>query len=219
MTAFKTLSAAEFDALIQRVERARDNQSYLSAEDLDLVLDALLSLATMQGNLADKDITITKLKKLAGIVRASETLTGETQKRRKHRTTKIHNTPVEKIKPVVCYHAHEALHKGMVCPECGYGKLAKYSPATFLRIIGQSPFVTEQHVMERLRCNACGVYFDAEVPEDVTQDGSPYQQYGFSARTLMAVGKFFSGNPYYRQGSLQQMLGVPLSASTICDQV
>ena len=34
----------------------------------------------------------------------------------------------------------------------------------------------------------------------------------------MAVAKFFSGTPYYRQGSLQDMLGVSIAASTIFDQ-
>jgi hypothetical protein len=35
----------------------------------------------------------------------------------------------------------------------------------------QSPFVPEQHVMERLRCNTCGAYFTAQMPEEVLADG------------------------------------------------
>jgi hypothetical protein len=33
------------------------------------------------------------------------------------------------------------------------------------------PFVPEQHVMERLRCNTCGAYFTAQMPEEVLADG------------------------------------------------
>ncbi|WP_238930165.1 hypothetical protein [Vibrio vulnificus] len=40
--------------------------------------------------------------------------------------------------------------------------------------------------MERLRCNACGQYFKATLPDDVVEDGGPSQKYGYSARTLMA---------------------------------
>jgi hypothetical protein len=105
-----------------------------------------------------------------------------------------------------------------VCPECEKGKLYKYEPATFLRITGQSPFVPEQHVMERLRCNTCGAYFTADLPDDVQQDGASGQKYGYTARTLMALGKFYAGTPYYRQGSLQSLLGVHITASTIWDQ-
>lgn len=57
--------------------------------------------------------------------------------------------------------------------------------------------------MERFRCNACGAYYTANLPEDVLADGEMGQEYGYSARALMAIHKYFAGLPYYRQGSLQ----------------
>jgi transposase len=91
-------------------------------------------------------------------------------------------------------------------------------PATSLRVTGQPPFAATQHVLEQLRCNACGAYFTAELPEEVLKDGPRAQQYGYSARALMAIYKNLTGMPYFRQQSLQQVMGVSISASTLYDQ-
>jgi hypothetical protein len=72
--------------------------------------------------------------------------------------------------------------------------------------------------MERLRCSACGVYFTASLPEEVLADGDANQKYGYKARSIMGVSKFFAGTPYYRQGSVQDLVGVPIAASTFFDQ-
>ncbi|EGU37797.1 transposase [Vibrio ichthyoenteri ATCC 700023] len=136
------------------------------------------------------------------------------QKRPKPKVTKL-NSPV---KPKVIQHTLDSLNKGELCPECQQGKLYKYEPATLLRITGQSPFVPDQHIMERLRCNACGEYFTAKLPDKVIEDGEPGQKYGYSARSLMALHKFFAGAPYHRQESTQALMGVKLTASTIFDQ-
>ena len=95
----------------------------------------------------------------------------------------------------------------------------KTEPGSLLRITGQSPFIPEQHVMERLRCNACGAYATAPLPEEVLNDGDSNQKYGYSARSLMAIHKYFAGLPFYRQGSIQKLLGVKITASTVFDQV
>ena len=44
------------------------------------------------------------------------------------------------------------------------------------------------------------------------------QKYGYSARSIMGIAKFGMGSPYYRQGAMQNLLGVPITASTIFDQ-
>ncbi len=49
-------------------------------------------------------------------------------------------------------------------------------------------------------------------------DGSSNQKYGYSARSLMGISKYYAGSPFYRQGSLQDLLGVSISASSIFDQ-
>ena len=214
----KDIDPDELDALIARVREAKEHKLALGPDDCQLLLDALLTLATMHERLADNDVTIGKLQKLVGMVRSSETL-GEQLKAGKPKRQQRRKKPTAPtVKPKVNHHKIEHVCKGDICPECGKGKLYKYEPATLLRITGQSPFVPEQHVMERLRCNACGAYFTAELPEEVKADGDAGQKYGFSARTMMVLGKFFAGSPYYRQGSLQGLIGVSLSASTIWDQ-
>jgi transposase len=214
---FNDIDSDALDALIKRVEEAQKHELALSPEDCQLLLDALLTLATMHENLASKDVTISKLRKLAGMIKSSESLGTQvgSDKQRKTRRKKPKPPPVT---PDVKPHKLDHLCKGDECPECKKGKLHKYEPATFLRITGQSPFVPEQHVMERLRCNTCGAYFTADLPDDVLADGEKHQKYGYSARSIMGVAKFFAGTPYYRQGSLQDLLGVSIAASTLFDQ-
>ena len=217
------------DALLERVSEAQKHNLALSSEDYQLLIDALLMLAQVQTKLSAKDVTISKLRKLAGIVASSEKLKSNLAQQRGQRngTSSTHTGSNQNQKksqsaptqPSVVHHKHEDLKKGDSCPECPIGKLYKVEPATFLRIVGQCPFHPEQHVRERLRCNACAAYFTAEMDQSSAQDGEQGQKYGFTARSVMALSKFGMGSPYYRQGELSQHLGVHVSASTIFDQV
>lgn len=222
---FTDIDGEELDGLIQRVQEATEHNLALSPQDCQVLLKALKTLAALQERLSDNDITLHKLRKLVGMVRSSETMDtllgqgGKTNKKRGQKRPKPRNTkPGAPVKPKVTQHKLDGLSKGDLCPECQQGKLYKYEPATMLRISGQSPFVPEQHVMERLRCNACGQYFTAKLPSEVVEDGEPGQKYGYSARSLMALHKFFAGAPYYRQESIQALMGVKLTASTVFDQ-
>ena len=224
--AFNDIDSEELDALILRVRDAKEHNLALSPEDCQLLLDALLTLASVQERLSSKNITLQKLRKLVGMVKSSERLseqltgsTGNSAKKKRQRKSSNRRKPArQKVKPEVRHHSLETLNKGDNCPECAMGKLYKYEPATLLRISGQSPFTPVQHVMERLRCNTCGAYFTAPQPEDVLADGEASQKYGYSARSLMGISKYYAGSPFYRQGSLQDLLGVPITASTIFDQ-
>ena len=221
--AFTDIDGQALDALIARVSEAKDNQLALSGEDCQLLLDALVTLASMQDRLASHDVTVHKLRKLLGIEKSSEKqkdVIKKPKKTTKRSPSKRHNdegfTPV---KPSVVIHPLSDLNKGDECPECVSGKVYKTDPGSFLRITGHSPFTPEQHIMERYRCNTCGAYFTADLPETVLADGSASQKYGYSARALMAIYKYFAGLPFYRQGSIQKLLGVNLTASTVFDQV
>lgn len=220
---YSDIDSQKLDALIQRVSEAKEHNLALTPEDCQLLIDALLTLASMQENLASNNITIHKLKKLVGMVKSSEKLCSSlAQGNAKKSNKKKHNntdSPVAKTKPTVVHHQQKDLVKGNKCPECDSGKLYKYEPATLLRIVGQSPFQSEQHVMERLRCNACGLYFTAPLPVDVLRDGGANQKYGYSARSIMGISKFGMGSPYYRQESMQDLLGVPITASSVFDQI
>jgi transposase len=220
---FTDIDGEELDALIARVTEAKDNNLALSPEDCQLLLDALTTLASMQDNLAAHGTTIHKLRKLLGIERSSEKHSDladeKPPKASKKNRKKSPDDDFAQVKPAVVHHPLPDMKKGDTCPECLVGKVYKTEPGNFLRITGQSPFTPEQHVMERLRCNTCGAYFTAPLPEDVLKDGSATQKYGYTARSLIAIHKFFAGLPFYRQGSMQKLMGVKLTASTSLDQV
>ena len=224
MSDVHTLSEAELDGLMSRINDAVEHELALSVEDMQLLLQALVMLTELQQHLSEQDMTLHKLRKLAGIVKSSEKLSavlpkdnssGKRDKRtQKNKRKNNHNDAVihERCKPGI------DLEKGQTCPECERGKLYKYAPAVVLRISGQTPLKSTQHILERLRCNASGAYFTADVPDEVKQDGAINQQYGYRARALMAVQRYFAGAPFYRQQSLQQLFGMPVSASTVFDQ-
>jgi len=73
-TQHSDIDSQELDALIQRVSEAKEHNLALTPEDCQLLIDALLTLASMQENLASNSITIHKLKKLVGMVKSSENL-------------------------------------------------------------------------------------------------------------------------------------------------
>jgi len=222
--AFEELSEAELDGLIERVKQAAEHHLALSGEDLRLLLNALLMLAQLQARMADQDITLYKLRKLAGIVSASEKLSAvlpqasKPAKKPKQESGKEPKAAPERVIHERCTHRIEGLEKGQRCPECERGTLYKYDPAVVLRISGQTPLRSTEHLLERLRCNTCGAYFTASVGEEFEQDGPAEQRYGYSARALMAIQKYFAGSPFYRQQTLQQLFGMPVSASTVFDQ-
>ncbi|NRA68674.1 MAG: transposase [Pseudobacteriovorax sp.] len=88
----------------------------------------------------------------------------------------------------------------------------------FVRISCNPPMKAEVYVKSRLRCNLCGKVYTADLPPEVKSDGNGSQCYGYSARSLMALLKYFSGFPFYRQQSLHGILGVPVTASSVFDQ-
>lgn len=224
MSKFREITDAELDALIERVNEAIAHNLSLSLDDLRLLLDALVMLAHLQERLADHDITLQKLRKLAGIVKSSEQLkdvvpeaaqSPSSRRRKKKPAAKTQPPPVIHQR---CHHPLEGLVAGQQCPECLRGKLYKFEPAVVLRISGQTPLTSTQHSLQRLRCNTCGAYFTADLSAEAKQDGTAEQQYGHSARALMGIQKYFMGAPFYRQQTLQQLLGFPVSASTVFDQ-
>jgi transposase len=222
---FTDIDVEALDALIKRVEDAKENDLALSPEDYQLLLNALVTLANVQGHLDGNQVTIHKLRKLLGIEKASEKSSdvrkngkGKPSGKKPKNKGKSEKSNEHQVKAEVFHHEMCEHKKGDDCPECDIGKLYKYEPASFLRIRGSSPFTPEQHVMDRLRCNACGEFFTATLAEDVQNDGEYGQKYGYSARSLMGINKFYAGVPYFRQGSVQDLLGVPITASTIFDQ-
>lgn len=56
------ITANSLEELVERITEAREYNFTLSAEDNQLILDALSTLSILQEKMADKDITLHKLK-------------------------------------------------------------------------------------------------------------------------------------------------------------
>ena len=69
---FTDIDGNALEALVARVTDAKENNLALSPEDCQLLLDALLTLTSMQNRLSDHDVTIHKLRKLLRIEKSSE---------------------------------------------------------------------------------------------------------------------------------------------------
>lgn len=219
-----TVDKAQVDALIKRVEHALANGLSITGEDATLLLQMLHTLLTFNDHLQDKDVTIGKLRKLAGLVSSAEPGTRDADgKRKRTGTRKRKNTPgfgadTPPAKPSIEKHPLIDYTRGQSCPECLIGKLYKVDPATFVRITGQAPLVATRHVLERMRCNACGAYFTAELSQEHRDDGAVNQYFGFSARAMIVISKYLTGVPFFRQQSLQQLFGFPVSAAAQFEQ-
>lgn len=191
------------DALIARLNEAKEYNFTLGKEDIELLLCALATLVTLQSSLSSNDITLHKMRKLLGIVASSEKLTAligdnaqsdadnqrDENKTRKKPADK-NETPTCCVEPKVVHHPLVDNKKGDRCPFCQIGTLTKQASTELLRITGHGPYSAVNHVQARLRCNACGDYFKAPLPEDVVSDGGENQKYGYTARSLMALNKY-----------------------------
>jgi hypothetical protein len=59
---FTDIDNDALDALIERVTEAKDHELALSPDNCQLLLNALMTLASLQENIASKDVTVHKLK-------------------------------------------------------------------------------------------------------------------------------------------------------------
>jgi transposase len=105
---------------------------------------------------------------------------------------------------------HPALHSGDVCPGCEKGKVyPQKEPRTLVRIVGQAPLAATVYELDRLRCNLCGEVFTAPEPEGISSE-----KYDETTAAMIALLKYGSGMPFYRLEKLEDLLGIPLPAST-----
>lgn len=105
---------------------------------------------------------------------------------------------------------HEHLKHGDCCPECKCGRVYEQKPGIFILLKGQAPIGAEAWESQRLRCNACGEVFTAKLP-----DGIGEEKFDATAGSMIATLKYGSGFPLHRLEKLQEILGVPLPASTM----
>jgi len=105
---------------------------------------------------------------------------------------------------------HPTLHTGDHCPGCEKGKVyPQKEPRALVRVVGQAPLAATVYELDRLRCNLCGEVFTAPEPEGVGPE-----KYDETTAAMIALLKYGSGMPFYRLEKLEDLLGIPLPAST-----
>ena len=105
---------------------------------------------------------------------------------------------------------HPTMKPGELCPGCIKGKVyPQKEPRTLVRVVGQAPLAATVYVLDRLRCNLCGEVFTVPEPEGVGPE-----KYDETTAAMIALLKYGSGMPFYRLEKLEDLLGIPLPAST-----
>jgi transposase len=105
---------------------------------------------------------------------------------------------------------HPTMKSGEPCPGCLKGKVyPQKEPRVLVRLVGQAPLAATVYSLDRLRCNLCGEVFTAPEPEGVGPE-----KYDETTAAMIALLKYGSGMPFYRLEKLEQLLGIPLPAST-----
>jgi transposase len=109
---------------------------------------------------------------------------------------------------------HQELAPGDRCPVCGIGWLYSLPPGSEVRINGHALLSAVRYDVEKLRCSACGERFAASLPEEAGTE-----KYQPSARSAMALSRYFLSVPFYRLEVYQATVGVPVPDATQWDQV
>jgi transposase len=222
------LDVKELEAILDRaLEGTLDEEGY---RKLKAALETLGYLTNLIG---DKDTTISRLRKLLfgpgseksrrilealqSAADSSETEdangsdTPEKEKPKGHgRNGARAYTGAKKIKI-----PHESLKSGVVCPDCGKGKVYHGKmPNYIVRLVGQAPIGATVWELENLRCNLCLKVFTARAPEGVGE-----KKYDETSGSMIALLKYGSGFPFNRLQRLQQSMGIPLPSATQWDIV
>ncbi len=108
----------------------------------------------------------------------------------------------------------EGLAPGDKCPECRTSPVYQLPPAEVLRIFGQPPLVAFIFELERVRCSGCLAVQTAPLPAEAGA-----QRYDATAKSMIAILNYCSGQPFNRAQVLQGWLGAPVPRSTQIDQV
>jgi transposase len=204
----------------------------ISEADGAKLLSSLGSLAWLQQELANKDITLARLRSLFGLNTSEKKsdLLGETDSdgEPNNPPNDDNEKPKPKPKPKPKGHGrnaaadytgaehievpHESLKPSDPCPACPVnmqGKVYSMPPRTLVRVVGQAPLFARIYELQRLRCNLCGKIFTAEPPPGIGNE-----KYGATAASMIALLRYGSGMPFNRLQRLEGGLGVPLPAAT-----
>ena len=224
------LEMAELEDIVKRALSGP-----ISEADGAKLLSSLGSLAWLQQELANKEITLARLRSLFGLSSSEKKRdvlgpanSGDTttSKPPSDDDEKPEAKPQPKPKPkghgrnaAAAYKGaehievpHASLKPSDPCPACPVnmqGKVYSMPPRTLVRVVGQAPLFARIYELQRLRCNLCGKIFTAEPPPGIGNE-----KYGATAASMIALFKYGSGMPFNRLQRLEGGLGVPLPAAT-----
>jgi transposase len=226
----------QVEALLTRLE----SQSLLP-DDFPLLADLLRAIVWMESSLKEKTLSITRLKSIFGIktesakklakflenhsaqnsstesensVDQAESLQQESKEKGNDSSKPVghgRRPSSDYTEARLLSIAHETLKRGMLCPECGKGKLFNLSPGTVLRITGQPWLNVDIYKPERLRCPICQKIFTAKLPQELYTESRCDK----TAKAIVSIMKYRGGVPFYRQEQIQALLGNPISATEI----
>lgn len=217
----------EIDLLLSRIENRQ-----LEAADFPLLAELLRAMIWLQGSLAEKELSIARLRNIFGIkTETAKKLSGLLKKGNKNKeenktdASDTLNNSEEPTPPKGHGHrnssdyqearlikiAHESLKRGNICPKCQKGKLFNLSPGTVIRITGQPWLNVDIYKPERFRCPVCQDVFTAKLPEELYTE----TRADSTAKAIVSILKYRGGVPFYRQEQIQNILGNPISDSEI----
>lgn len=115
--------------------------------------------------------------------------------------------------------AHSDLKAGDACPACAAaqarGRLYSHRPGVLLRLVGHPLISGVCYQVQKLRCGLCSQIYSAEVPDEIKS--AP--KYAPSARSNLAIGRYYLGLPFKRIEGWQAAQGIPVPDATQWDQV
>jgi len=227
------LQEGQIEALQERVKSGR-----LSRADRVLIASILDVYVWLQFTLQEAKISLSRLKKFFGFDPKTEKSVNLPQKEAEiPQDTSDHGVLIEEAKKaafgseeqtkkdkkkvpghgrlghkaytgaeeIKC--SHGTFKAGDPCPEgCG-GKLYALLPTAFIALKGNALASATRYVCERLRCALCNKVFTAS-------PGPGIRKYSFSLIAALVISRYYMGTPSYRLAKSQEMLGVPLPATT-----
>lgn len=195
--------------------------SDLSKDQSTLLIGLLKSNRWMIQQLEEGKLSIKRLQKIFGVnaepnkkhqerkARANQKPSTDEAKKGHGKTHSDAYTGAEKIEV-----SHSELNAGDPCPvdECT-GKLYPIEPGVVINITGSPIASAKKYIIEKLRCALCGKLFVAEAPEGM----DPQRKYDEKFAAMLMINKYFMAVPFFRQDTLQEMLGIPLPTGTQWD--
>lgn len=201
----------EIEALLDRLEKKA-----LLDTDYPLIIELIKNFTSIQEQFKNSTSTVKKLQRLMfGPKTERALLPTELKATDTGEPAQGHGRkPIDQWvdnPAAICFHPHEDIQEGQLCPKCKQGKLYRFKPSVRIRIVANRALDVEQHEVERLRCSTCGWLYTATPSEDLRK----HPEATAEAMAMSALLRYQSGFPTYRLVSFLSAQGVFLTWTKI----